>query len=457
MNRLPNDVNQRIHSAHEFRRRMRLIEGGPQGLPNATTVAGPQSDVPTMVLQRGPAGASRPVSVQDTSSRVSVHEILCRNCLPSIPADATACPYCRTLLGGGTESRFGWLPLSFAAFFVLALRATLLFSSTAWRRRIAIGKVNSTPQPSQAEIAKTASTDKLVSAALPSLPPTQSLENSASPLPSPSPSAQISQQAILARFVECWHSSNTGKSFSPGRRLEYSPCRWGLLWASTLTLCWKAQNDGTIQLVPDSEGYVNVTEEERRSGNISEFDHWKFDHVDEKEHRVILLLHTIQGYRDGSEAKLEFRYSCGAEGPEIECTNQRIANLNHQPGLQSLITSTGSEPNNPSARLSSRCGLARRICNRVLSGMALPQHKILCRFLRLFLAACQDAVKHMGASLRGTQQESLSLGEKDDQSFEISEPEDAIFQTPSSRFSKPDISREVHAADETAADICEFM
>jgi hypothetical protein len=153
-----------------------------------------------MVLQRGPKGESRQVSAQDTSSRVSVHEILCRNCLRSIPANATASPYCRTLLRGETESRFGWLPLSFAAFFALALGATLLFSSTVWRRRFAISKVNSTPQPSKAEIAKTASTDKLVSAAPPSLPPTQSLENSASPLPSPSPPAPISQQAVLAPF-----------------------------------------------------------------------------------------------------------------------------------------------------------------------------------------------------------------------------------------------------------------
>jgi len=99
----------------------------------------------------------------------------------------------------------------------------------------------------------------------------------------------------------------------------------------TLTLCWKAQNDGTIQLVPDSEGYVKVGEEEQRSGIISEFRHWTVDQVDEKEHRVMFSLRTTRGYSDGSEGALEFRYSCGSERSEIECRNKRTANLNHQP------------------------------------------------------------------------------------------------------------------------------
>src|SRR5262249_20825024 len=67
------DVNQRIPSAREFKRRLRLIEGGSEDLRNATTVAGPQSaDAVTMILQRGPAGEGRQGSAQDTSSRVSV-------------------------------------------------------------------------------------------------------------------------------------------------------------------------------------------------------------------------------------------------------------------------------------------------------------------------------------------------------------------------------------------------
>jgi hypothetical protein len=98
-----------------------------------------------------------------------------------------------------------------------------------------------------------------------------------------------------------------------------------------LTLCWKAQSDGTIQLVPESEGYVNVGEEQRQAGIISELHHWTVDQVDEKEHRVILSLRTICAYRDGSEAELEFLYSCGSEGPEMKCTNKRTASLNHQP------------------------------------------------------------------------------------------------------------------------------
>jgi serine/threonine protein kinase len=325
------DVNRRMPSAQEFGRRLRLINAGSHGRPNATTAAGPPSaEAATMVLPPGPVPESRQVSGPDTSRRVSVHEILCRNCLRSIPADATACPYCRTLLRGGKESRLGWLPLSFAGFFALALAATLLFSSPAWRRRFALGKINSTSQPSPAEIAKTGSTDKLVSAAPPSLSSTPSLENTASPLPSPSTPAQISRQATLARFVGCWHSGNT-------REIVESRTATGILAVPTgtlpgaLTLCWKAQSDGTTQLVPDSEGYVNVGDEERRSGIISEFHHWSLDQVDEKDHRVILSLHTIRGYRDGSEAELEFRYSCGSEGSQIECTNERTANLNHQP------------------------------------------------------------------------------------------------------------------------------
>ena len=280
-----------------------------------------------MVLQRGPAAENRQVSAQDTSSRASVDEILCRNCLRSIPADATACPYCRALLSGGKESRLGCLALSSAGFFALALAATLLFSSTAWRRRLGIGKVNSTPQPSPAEVAKTASTEKLMSATAPSL----SLGNTASPRPSPSTPAQISEQATLAPFVGCWHASNT-------REIVESRTATGILAVTpppaspgTLTLCWKAQNDGTIQLVPDSEGYVNLGEEQRRSGIMSEFHRWTVDQVDEKEHRVILSLRTTRAYRDGSEAELEFRYSCGFEGPEMECTNKRTATLNHQP------------------------------------------------------------------------------------------------------------------------------
>ena len=99
----------------------------------------------------------------------------------------------------------------------------------------------------------------------------------------------------------------------------------------TLTLCWKAQNDGTIQLVPEGEGYVNVGEGQRQSGIISEFHHWSVDQVDDKEYRVILSLHTIHGYRDGSEAELDVRYSCRSEGRKVECTNKRTANSNHQP------------------------------------------------------------------------------------------------------------------------------
>jgi serine/threonine protein kinase len=329
------DVNGRIPSAEEFRRRLRLINAGSQGLPDATTLAGTRSaDAPTMVLQRGPAAESRQGSGQDTSSRVSEHEILCRNCLRSIPSDATACPYCRILLRGGKESRFGWLPLSFAGFLALAVAATLLFSSTAWRRRFGIGKVNSTPQPSPAEGAKTASTDKLASAAPPSPSPTQSLENTASPLPSTIP-AQISQQATLALFVGCWHSGNT-------REIVQSRTATGILAVPTvtspgaLTLCWKAQKDGSIQFVPDSEGYVNVGEEQRQSGIISEFHQWSVEQVDEKEHRVILLLRTIRGYRDGSQAELKFRYSCRPEGPQLACTNQRTETLNQQPWYTEL-------------------------------------------------------------------------------------------------------------------------
>jgi len=325
------DVNRRIPSAQEFRQRLRLINAGSHALPDATTVAGPPSaDAATMVLPRGPAAERRQVSDLEASSRVSVHEILCRNCLRSIPADATACPYCRTLLRGRKESRSRWLPLSFAGFFALALAAALLFAPALWRHRFGIGKINSTPRPSPAEVAKTASTDKLVSAAPPSLPPTQSLESTASPLPSPSTPAQTGEQATLARFVGCWHSGNT-------REIVESRTATGILAVptitspGTLTLCWKTQNDGTIQLVADSEGYVNVGEEERRLGIISEFQHWSVDQVDKKDHRVILSLHTIRGYRDGSEAELEFGYSCGSEGSEIECTNKRTATLNHQP------------------------------------------------------------------------------------------------------------------------------
>ena len=324
------DVDRRIPSAPEFTRRLRLINAGSHDLPDATTLARPPSADATMVLPRRPAAESGRESGPDTSQAVSVHEILCRNCLRSIPADATACPYCRTLLDGGKESRLGWLALSLAGFFALALAAILLLSSTAWRWRSRIGKLNPTPQPSPAEVAKTAPTDKLVSAAPPSPPPTQSLENSASPLPSPSTPAQIGEQATLARFVGCWHSGNT-------REIVESKTATGILAVptgtspGTLTLCWKAQNDGTIQLVPDSEGYVSPGEQERRTGIISEFHHWKVDQVDEKEGRVILSLHTTRGYRDGSEAESVFRYSCGPEGSEIECTNERTANLNHQP------------------------------------------------------------------------------------------------------------------------------
>jgi hypothetical protein len=206
----------------------------------------------------------------------------------------------------------------------------LLFSSTAWRRRFGIGKVNSTPQPSPAEVAKTASTDKLVSAAPPSLSPTQSLENTPSPLPSPSTPPQISQQATLALFVGCWHSGNT-------REIVESRKATGILAVpavtspGALTLCWKTQKDGTIQFVPDSEGYVNVGEEQRQSGIISEFHQWRVDQVDEKAHRVILSLRTIRGYRDGSQAELEFRYSCRPDGPQLACTNQRTETLNQQP------------------------------------------------------------------------------------------------------------------------------
>lgn len=326
------DVNRRIPSAREFRRRLGLITPGSHGLPNTTTVAGLRSaDAATMVLPRGPAAEDRQVSAQDVSGGASVDEILCRNCLRSIPADATACPYCRALRREKTQSRLGWLSLSFAGFFALVLAAMLLFSSTAWRRRFAIGKVSSTPQPSPAEVAKTASTDKLISEAPPSLPPTLSLENTASPRPSPSTPARISEQATLALFVGCWHSSNT-------REIVESRTATGILAVTppatspgTLTLCWKAQSDGTIQLVPDSEGYLNVGEEQRQSGIMSEFHHWTVDQVDEKEHRVILSLRTIRAYRDGSEAELEFRYSCGSEGPEMKCTNKRTASLNHQP------------------------------------------------------------------------------------------------------------------------------
>jgi serine/threonine protein kinase len=325
------DVDRRIPSVQEFRRRLRLVNTGSRDLPNAPTVAGPPSkDAATMVLPRRSAAESHQPSDPGISSKISGHEILCRNCLRSIPGDATACPYCRTLLREGKESRLGWLAPSLAAFFALALASTLLLSSTAWRRRFGMGKFNSTPQPSPAELARTASTDKLVSASSPSPLPTQSFENTASPLPSLSTPAQISQQAILARFVGCWHSGNT-------REIVESRMATGILAVptgtspGTLTLCWKAQNDGTIQLAPDSEGYVKVGDEERRSGIISEFHHWKADPVDEKEGRVIVSLHTIRGYRDGSEAELEFRYSCGSEGSEIECTNERTANLNHQP------------------------------------------------------------------------------------------------------------------------------
>jgi serine/threonine protein kinase len=325
------DVDRRIPSAQEFARRLRLINVGSHALSNAPTVAGPPSaDAATMVLPRRPAAESDQVWGPDTSSRVSVHEILCRNCLRSIPSDATACPYCRTLLRAGKESRLRWLALSLGGFFALALAATLLLSSTAWRRRFGIGKLNSTPQPSPAEVAKTAPTEQLVSALPPSPPPTQSLENTASPLPSPSTPPQIGQQATLARFVGCWHSGNT-------REIVESKTATGILAVPTgtspapLTLCWKAQNDGTIQLVPDSEGYVNVGAEERRTGIISEFHHWKVEEVDEKEGRVILSLQTTRGYRDGSEAELAFRYSCGSEGSKLECTNERTANLNHQP------------------------------------------------------------------------------------------------------------------------------
>jgi hypothetical protein len=160
------------------------------------------------------------------------------NCLRSIPADAT-CSYCRTLLRGGKESRLRWLPLSLAGFFAFALGAKpLLFSSPAWRGRFGIGKVNPTPQPSQAEFAIAASTDKLASAAAPSLPPTHSLENTASPLPSPP--AQVSQPATLALFVGCWHSRNR-------REIVESRTATGILAvapvtsAGTLTLCWIAR------------------------------------------------------------------------------------------------------------------------------------------------------------------------------------------------------------------------
>ena len=44
----------------------------------------------------------------------------------------------------------------------------------------------------------------------------------------------------------------------------------------------------------------------------------------------MLSLQTTRGYRDGSEAELAFRYSCGSEGSELECTNERTASLNHQ-------------------------------------------------------------------------------------------------------------------------------
>jgi serine/threonine-protein kinase len=322
------DVDRRIPSAPEFTRRLRLINAGSHALPDATTVARPPSaDAATMVLPHRPAAEGGWVSGPDASQKVSVREILCRNCLRSIPSDATACPYCRTLL---KEGRLGWLALSFAGFFALALAATLLVSSTAWRWRSRIGKLYPAPQPSPAEVAKTAPTDKLVSAAPPSLPPTQSSENTASPLASPSTPAQIGEQATLTRFVGCWHSGNT-------REIVESRTATGILAVptgtspGTLTLCWKAQNDGTIQLVPDREGYVSLGEEERRTGIISEFHHWKVDQVDEKEGRVILSLRTTRGYRDGSEAELVFRYSCGPEGAEIECTNERTANLNHQP------------------------------------------------------------------------------------------------------------------------------
>jgi serine/threonine protein kinase len=325
------DVNRRIASAREFRRRLQLINAGSHGLPNATTAAGTRSaDAPTMVLQRGPAPESRQGSRKATSSGVSVHEILCRNCLRTIPADATVCPYCRILLRGGKERRLGWLPLSFAGFLALAVAATLLFSSTAWRRRFSVGKVNSTPQPSRAQVAETASTDKLVSAAPPSPSPTQSLENTASPLPSPSTPAQISQQATLVRFVGCWHSANT-------REIVESRTATGILAVpavtspGALTLCWKAQKDGTIQFVPESEGYVKVGEEQRQSGIVSEFHQWRVDQVDEKEHRVILSLRTVRGYRDGSQAELEFRYSCRPDGSQLACTNQRTETLNQQP------------------------------------------------------------------------------------------------------------------------------
>ena len=83
--------------------------------------------------------------------------------------------------------------------------------------------------------------------------------------------------------------------------------------------------------MPDSEGYVNLGEEQRQSGVISEFHHWSVDQVDEKEHRVVLSLRTTRGYRDGSQAELEFRYSCRPEGLQIACINYRTETLNQQP------------------------------------------------------------------------------------------------------------------------------
>jgi serine/threonine protein kinase len=325
------DVSQRIPNAQEFKRRLEHLKPKSQSLPNAPTVTGRQSaEAATVVLQHGNAGGSRPASVQETSSRASAREIPCGNCFRSIPADATACPYCRTLLRGGERSRLRWLLLTCAAFFALAFAAVVLFTSSAWRGWLGISKVNSTPQVSHPEVAKAASTDQPVSAVRRSLPATESSESAASPVPSPSPPVDISQQATLALFVGCWHSDNA-------REIVESRTATGILAVPTrpppgmLTLCWKAHDDGTIHLVPDSEGYVIVGEEDRQLGIISEFHHWMVDHVDDKEHRVMLSLRTTRGYSDGSEAELEFRYSCSPEGSEMECTNKRTENLNHQP------------------------------------------------------------------------------------------------------------------------------
>jgi serine/threonine protein kinase len=322
------DVKGRAPNAQEFKRRLDRIRGKSQGLPTAARVASPPpAEAATVVIQprRTPEGVIDlpPENLVETTPR----EMPCRNCERLIPSDATACPYCRTLLQEKPRSRTPWLIagiVGIAAFAVLGFDAVLMLKPGAVNNLSAVAHrwLRSGQDVSRTQAPPAIESPPVLAAASPQ----------PAPIPSPIPmSVDQAQQAVLDKFRGCWFSSDT-QEIVESRTATGALSLAGYRFVSgQMGFCWVASDDGAVNFRPPSDGYAKLRKVDRQIGEISQWAHWTMIGVDTMTHQVKLRSQTREKYRGNIEIEMEDEYTCTPEGPDIECTNMRTTNRDHQP------------------------------------------------------------------------------------------------------------------------------